>query len=131
MVNQINELLEQQQMSGHQEQQPETGFFAVYDPVHHMALASVGFGEDLSNDLLLTHVTAPPRTIAWRDLSHFHPGGQPIIGMPLAELRRHYGFGRAVSRCGMQAITYSPVTEYVTTFILTNGRVTDVATASP
>jgi hypothetical protein len=131
MVNQINELQQQQQMSGHEGRQPETGIFAVYDPVHHMALVSVGFGEDFSNDLLLTHVSTPPRAIAWRDLSHFHPSGEPIIGMSIAELSRRFGVGRAVSRCGMQAITYGPANEYIATFILKKGRVTNFAAASP
>lgn len=132
MVTDLNALVKQ--MSGHSAGAPETGTFAIYDPVHRIVLASLGFGEDFSNDVLLTDVSPPPRTIAWRDLSHFNPGSHKVLGITRKELEARYGPANAVSRCGMQAITFdskAPGGGYLTTYILREGRVVGYTSASP
>jgi hypothetical protein len=118
------------QMSGHEEGSPESGTYAFYDPVHRRALGFMGFGEDWGADSFLTNVTPPPSTIAWRDLSHYNPGGRRIIGLSRDEVEAKYGRVRSVSACGMDSITYRGL-ERIATFIFQGGKVTAYISMSP
>lgn len=134
MTESLNAL--QTQMSGHTEGASETGTWAIYDPVHRIGAGWIGYGEDSSVNVLFTEATTPPRSIAWRDLSHFNPGDHRVIGLTLGDLRKRYGAKHVVSRCGLQAVSYEPNLHghpygYQSTFILRNGRVAAFTEASP
>lgn len=105
------------------------GTAAMFDPIHHIALIDTFLGEASSSVMLITGATAPPRSIAQRDLSHYSPTGPLVIGATLASIEAMYGPLHLTSRCGMQAGTYVVKAEggAPTTYVFKNGRVIAVS----